>query len=84
MARFAQLLDLPIPEAEDQLANNVTSKAVYAKIDRPNGVVSFVKPQDPEQVLNEWSDKISSLLDLLEKTNHLIQRERMVYGVQDS
>jgi len=77
--RFSQLLDLSPESTEKFLSDLVTSKTVYAKIDRPKGVVVFNKPLDAGEVLNDWSSNISSLLNLMEKTCHLIQRENMVY-----
>lgn len=41
LPRLAQLLDLPLDEAEQELARLVVAKAVAARIDRPRGVVSF-------------------------------------------
>jgi len=61
----------------------VSKKQVFAKIDRPNGVVNFIKAQDSADILNEWSADISSLLKLMDKTCHLIQRETMVHGIVD-
>eukprot|EP01098_Paradermamoeba_levis_P016114 TRINITY_DN849_c0_g1_i1.p1 TRINITY_DN849_c0_g1~~TRINITY_DN849_c0_g1_i1.p1 ORF type:complete len:223 (-),score=85.02 TRINITY_DN849_c0_g1_i1:209-877(-) len=82
--RFSELLDLPAKETEKFLSDLVTSKSVYAKIDRPKGVVVFNKPLDAAEVLNDWSNNITNLLDLMEKTCHLIERENMIYLEQPS
>ena len=37
MSRLAQLLDLPVPEAEKHLSDMVVAGALAAKIDRPAG-----------------------------------------------
>eukprot|EP01097_Dermamoeba_algensis_P004074 TRINITY_DN2720_c0_g1_i1.p1 TRINITY_DN2720_c0_g1~~TRINITY_DN2720_c0_g1_i1.p1 ORF type:complete len:445 (-),score=132.89 TRINITY_DN2720_c0_g1_i1:193-1527(-) len=76
--RFIELLDLNQESTEKFLSELVTAHAVYAKIDRPKGVVVFNKPLEAAEVLNEWSSNVTSLLDLMEKTCHLIQRENMV------
>jgi 26S proteasome regulatory subunit N5 len=81
-ARLSELLDLPQEEAEKALADLVVSKLVYAKINRPKGVVSFTKPKDPNEHLNDWSTNISNLLDLMERTTHLISRDILVHSVQ--
>jgi 26S proteasome regulatory subunit N5 len=52
----------------------VTSKAVWARVDRPAGIVTFTKPQDANDVLNEWSDNVHKVLELTEKLGHLIQK----------
>ena len=56
----------------------VTSKMVYSKIDRIDGIVSFVKPKDTNETLNEWSSDISQLLTSVERTCHLINKEIML------
>jgi len=80
--RLSELLDLPQDEAEKFVANLVVAKSIFAKIDRPAGMVAFVKAQDPSETLNEWSGNVGNLLDLLEKTTHLIHREIMVHNVK--
>lgn len=59
------------------------SKFVYAKIDRPDGIVKFGRKQTYTDNLNDWSDSISSMLDLVENTCHLIQKEQMVHAARD-
>jgi 26S proteasome regulatory subunit N5 len=78
---FAQLLGLDEAELERFISDMVSNGVVYAKIDRPRSVVSFVKRKAPGEVLNEYSHNISDLLNLLEKTCHLIHRENMVHGL---
>lgn len=80
--RLSELLDLPQEEAEKFVSDLVVGKSIFAKIDRPAGVITFVKKQDPSETLNDWSDSVGNLLDLLEKTNHLIHRELMVHNLK--
>lgn len=70
--RLTELLDLSEDETEKYISDLVTAKTIYAKIDRPARLVSFKKPTDPDDVLNEWSGKMRSLLGLLERVDHLI------------
>lgn len=79
MQRLASFLDLPVHEAEEHLSRLVVAGAFYARINRPRGIVSFVKQQTPNEVLNQWSSDIDALLGLVENTVHLIQREHMVH-----
>jgi len=79
MDRMSQLLDLTREEAEEYLSNLVTSKTVFAKIDRPAGIVVFRPPKDSSDTLNDWSRDISELMGLLNKTTHLITKEQMVH-----
>jgi len=76
--RLTQLLDLSDNETEKYISELVTAKTIYAKIDRPARVVSFAKPRDADDVLNEWSSNMKSLLGLLERIDHLITKEEMM------
>lgn len=79
--RISQLLDLPSNEAEKFIADLVTGKSIFAKIDRPKGIISFNKRKNPNEFLNEWSSNVGNLLDLIENTCHLIHRENMVHKI---
>ncbi|PHH66851.1 hypothetical protein CDD82_1521 [Ophiocordyceps australis] len=82
MKRLTELLDLTEDETEKYISQLVTSKTVYAKIDRPARIVSFAKPRDADDVLNEWSGNMKSLLGLLERIDHLITKEEMMARIQ--
>ena len=82
MHRLTQLLDLDEEETERYISELVTAKTVYAKIDRPARVVSFQKVRDADEVLNEWSGSMKSLLGLLERIDHLITKEEMMARIQ--
>lgn len=82
MPRLTQLLDLTEDETEKYISELVTAKTIYAKIDRPARVVSFAKPRDADDVLNEWSGNMKSLLGLLERIDHLITKEEMMARIQ--
>jgi 26S proteasome regulatory subunit N5 len=51
-------------------------------MDRLAGIVSFEAKKNTNEVLNEWSRTIVDVLDLLVKTNHLINKEEMVQKIQ--
>ncbi|PGH15266.1 hypothetical protein AJ80_05619 [Polytolypa hystricis UAMH7299] len=78
MGRLTELLDLNEEETEKYISDLVTSKTIYAKIDRPARIVNFAKPRDADDVLNEWSSNMKSLLGLLERIDHLITKEEMM------
>jgi 26S proteasome regulatory subunit N5 len=82
MDRLTKLLDLTEDETEKYISELVTSKTVYAKIDRPARIVDFAKPRDADDVLNEWSSNMKSLLGLLERIDHLITKEEMMARIQ--
>jgi len=78
LPRLSQLLDLPPPEAEKFLCRLVVSKMIYAKIDRPAGMISFLRVKNKETKLNEWSNDVGKLLGLVENISHLISKEYAV------
>lgn len=61
------------------LSNLVVSKIIWAKVDRLVGLVNFTAHKDPNEVLNDWSKNIDALMQLVCKTNHLINKEEMIY-----
>ncbi|KAK4230951.1 PCI domain-containing protein [Podospora fimiseda] len=80
--RLTELLDLTEDETEKYISDLVTAKTVYAKIDRPARIVNFAKPRDADDILNEWSFNMKSLLGLLERVDHLITKEEMMARIQ--
>ncbi|KAK2873760.1 hypothetical protein FQN49_002088 [Arthroderma sp. PD_2] len=84
MGRLTELLDLNEEETEKYISDLVTSKTIYAKIDRPARLVNFAKPRDADDVLNEWSSNMKSLLGLLERIDHLITKEEMMARILPS
>lgn len=82
MTRLTQLLDLSEEETEKYISELVTAKTIYARIDRPARIVNFAKSRDADDVLNEWSGNMKSLLGLLERVDHLITKEEMMASIQ--
>ncbi|OCF54883.1 26S proteasome regulatory subunit N5 [Kwoniella mangroviensis CBS 10435] len=75
LQRLQELLDLPSTRTEKTLNKLVTDKTIYARIDRPNGIVTFKNKKSTNEILNGWSNDISKMLGLVEKTSHLISKE---------
>lgn len=84
MGRLTELLDLKEDETEKYISDLVTSKTIYAKIDRPARVVYFARPRDADDVLNDWSSDMKSLLGLLERIDNLITKEEMMARILPS
>ena len=74
MTRLTELLDLPPLTTERTLCKMVTDKVVYARIDRPKGVVVFKSKKSINEVLNVWSADVGKMLSLVEKTSHLVSK----------
>lgn len=80
--RLGQLLSLAPSKAEVLLSELVSSGQLYARIDRPRGIITFSKPQPATEVLNEYANDLSSLLSVVEKTCHMINKEMMIHGIK--
>jgi len=80
--RLCELVGLGDKETEEELSELVCSKFVYARIDRPAGTIKFGKKQTYIDRLNGWSDSITKMLDLVENTSHLIQKEQMIHAAR--
>ncbi len=89
-------IDVISQETEIHTAALVSNGTIYAKIDRPGGVVNFSAPEPSEKQLSSWAGKscgtvffitfiytgdIGELLKLVETTCHLINKETMTYKV---
>ncbi|KAI0095120.1 26S proteasome non-ATPase regulatory subunit 12 [Irpex rosettiformis] len=68
LARLTDLLDLTPRETEETLSRLVVSKSVWARVDRPAGIINFRQARTAEDVMNDWSSDMSKLLGLIEKT----------------
>lgn len=66
--RLTGLLDLTVPQTEEVLARLVVSGTIWARIDRPAGVINFRAKRTAEDVMNDWSSDMQKLLGLVEKT----------------
>jgi len=79
--RLAELLGLNAEKTETYLSEMVSSKQLFAKIDRPTGIIVFAKKKDANEMVNAWSSDIDELLAVVEKTTHMINKENMVYKI---
>lgn len=77
MSRLCELLNLASDVLEVHLSEMASD--MYLRIDRPAGIVNFSEKMNPEEVLSAWSSDIGKMLNLMESTCHLINRETMVY-----
>lgn len=78
--RMSSLLDLTEEETEEFLSNLVINKTIAGKVDRLTGIVTFEKQKDPNEMLNDWSNNLTLLMNTINKTTHLINKEEMVHA----
>lgn len=81
-ARLCELLGLDDKQTETELSEMVCGKFVHAKIDRPAGTIKFGQKVNYTDTLNDWGGSISKMLDMVENTCHLIQKEQMVHAAR--
>jgi 26S proteasome regulatory subunit N5 len=62
------LLDLDIQQTEETLARLVVGGTIWARVDRPAGIVNFRVKRSAEDVMNDWSSDMQKLLGLVEKS----------------
>eukprot|EP01134_Creolimax_fragrantissima_P001628 CFRG1628T1 len=67
-----RLMDTNEDDLEAHISKLVTEKMIHARYDRPAGIVSFKKRQEPNDLLDKWVSDIDKLMGLVEKTTHLI------------
>merc|ERR1712137_608063 len=78
--RLAELLGVDADAAERILGGMVCvrdaeAEPLFARIDRPAGIISFRQTQPAEAVLTAWTSDIGQMMQLVERTKHLIDRE---------
>jgi len=74
------LVGVSVDRAEAEIGDMVVNKRVTAKINRMQGIVVFLKSKFTNDILNDWNYDIRSLLDKIEQTFHLINRENVVHN----
>jgi 26S proteasome regulatory subunit N5 len=74
-SRLAQILALDAPTTEAMVSELVSNGSIYAKIDRPAGIVVFARPRPATEVLSDWATDLNQILSLLDNTTHLISKE---------
>ena len=77
--RLSPLIGVGIDRTEQEIADMVINKRIVAKINRLDGVVKFGKKEFVNDTLNHWNHDIKELLGKIDKTCHLINREKVVY-----
>ena len=79
MDRLAALNNVSIDVVETEISDMVSNGRLRAKIDRIEGIVDFRRQMQPHDFMNDWSSDVKSLLELVEETCHLINREHVIH-----
>lgn len=81
MNRLCELLKLPADQTEEYLSSLANNNALTVKIDRPSGIIHFTTKKATSDILNEWAFDINKLMNLVNKTCHLINKEECINNV---
>jgi len=79
ISSLTKILNLSQEVLEEHLSNLTSTGDITCKINRPEGIINFKKTRAPEAVLSDWASDIGKMLNLMESTCHLINRENMIY-----
>lgn len=79
--RLCDLLKLPAEQTEEYLSLLANNNALTVKIDRPSGIIHFSTKKATSDILNDWAFDINKLMDLVNKTCHLINKEECINNV---
>jgi len=75
LSRMSQLIGCHQDLTEKQLCESINKKLISAKIDRVQSTVYFKHQRNENTILNEWRSDIHQILDLVDHTCNLINRE---------
>lgn len=67
LQRLTDLLFLSKEKTEETLSRLVVSGMIWARIDRPAGIINFRQKRNAEDVMNDWSSDMNKMLGLVEK-----------------
>jgi 26S proteasome regulatory subunit N5 len=54
---------------------------IWARIDRPSGVISFRQKKNANQLMDNWSSNIAELLQKLDQCGHAVHRELVQHKI---
>ena len=83
LKRISEMTSVSIEEIESELADMVVNNYIYAKINRIENIVNFQKKIEHHDVLDELNYDLGKMLEGLEQTCHLINKEYLKYGIND-
>lgn len=82
--RLTDLLVLSKEKTEEILSRLVVSGMVWARIDRPAGIVNFRQKRSAEDVMNDWSSDMNKMLGLVDKAWMAMNAEMAAKSVTSS
>ena len=83
LSKLAHIVGLSTDQAEIEITELVSNKALQVKVDRPAGIVCFHPRMNPQARLDVWGGNINQALDLVESTSNLIQKEIQLHSAKE-
>lgn len=84
--RLSNLLQLTNQQLETYVSELVNKGMIFAKINRPQGIIKFEKQNNNSEnindLLNDWCYDVDKLLEEVDSIGHLINKEEMMYGIK--
>jgi len=84
--RLSYLLQLTNQQLETYVSELVNKGMIFAKINRPQGIIKFEKQNNNSEnindLLNDWCYDVDKLLEEVDSIGHLINKEEMMYGIK--
>ena len=77
------MTSVSIEEIESELADMVVNNYIYAKINRIENIVNFQKKIEHHDVLDELNYDLGKMLEGIEQTCHLINKEYLKYNINE-
>jgi 26S proteasome regulatory subunit N5 len=78
LERISQLIGVSVERTEKEIGDMVVNKRIQAKINRLSGIVVFSqRKQFTNEKLDGWNHDTKNILDKVEQTCHLINRDRI-------
>jgi len=78
LERISQLIGVSVERTEKEIGDMVVNKRIQAKINRLSGIVVFSqRKQFTNEKLDGWNHDTRSILDKVEQTCHLINRDKV-------
>lgn len=80
--RISEMIAIDVHEVESELADMFINKHIYAKINRISLTANFKPKQDAADKLNEMNFDLGKMLEVVETTCHLIDKENLKFDIK--
>lgn len=78
--RLSELTNAEKSYCEEELCVLNNNKVISCRVDRISDLIDFKEIEHENNLLQNWNSSINSILDMVDITSNLINREREIYG----